>query len=299
VLTVLSALALSVVSGCSIRGYTTGLVADALSNSGTIYASDEDIELIGAATPFALKTMELILAEQPTHRGLLLSLSKAFTQYAYLYVEWPAEQMDEQDVAAAYRLRSRARRLYIRARDYGLQGLDVRYPGFAERLRKEPGNTLVGTSADDVALLYWTAASWGAAIALGKDDPYLLADLPLVDMLINKALELDDSFDQGSIHTFLIRYEMGRPGLTDDAVLRARNHFNRAVELSAGTMASPYLALAEAVSVATQNRKEFERALNYALAIDVEAYPERRLENLAMQEKARWLLDRVEDYISE
>jgi len=285
-----SALLLTLISGCSIKGYTTGLVADALSKSGTTYASDEDIELVGMATPFALKTMELILAEQPTHQGLLLALSKAFTQYAYLYVEWPADQMEERDVNASYRLRNRARRLYLRARNYGLHGLDTRYPGFSAMLRKNPKNTAARTTTSDVPLLYWTAASWDAAIALGKDDPYLVADLPLVDALIGKALDHDESFDQGSIHAFLIRYEMGRQGLAGDAVARARQHYQRAVELSEGTLASPYLALAETVSVATQDRMGFEENINRALAIDVEMQPERKLENLAMQERARWLL---------
>jgi hypothetical protein len=46
------------------------------------------------------------------------------------------------------------------------------------------------------------------------------------------------------------------------------------------------------VSLSKQNKAEFESMLKQALAIDVDAKPEWRLENLIMQERARWLLSR-------
>jgi hypothetical protein len=49
------------------------------------------------------------------------------------------------------------------------------------------------------------------------------------------------------------------------------------------------------VSLSRQNRAEFERMLKDALAIDVNAKPEWRLENLVMQERARWLMSKVSD----
>ena len=39
---------------------------------------------------------------------------------------------------------------------------------------------------------------------------------------------------------------------------RARAHFDRAVALSAGRLAAPYVALAEAVTIQKQDRREFD-----------------------------------------
>ncbi len=292
-------LSLAGTTGCSVKGYTTRLLADALSQSGSTYASDEDIELVGAATPFALKSMELVLSEQPEHRDLLLAASRAFTQYAYLYVEWPAEQLEEHNLSEAYHQRERALHLYLRARDYGLRGLEVEYPGFSTELYTNPDSTIAQVKREDTELLYWTAVSWAAAVNAGKDDPYLVADIPVLELLIDRALELDEAFDLGSIHIFLIRYEMIRQGGHGDSVTRARKHFERALELTSGTLASPYLAWAEAVSVPRQDRAEFEQMLNLALEVDINKIPARRLENLAMQDKADWLLNRVDRYIAD
>jgi predicted anti-sigma-YlaC factor YlaD len=76
---------------------------------------------------------------------------------------------------------------------------------------------------------------------------------------------------------------------------RARYHFNRAVELSSGLNAGPYVTLAEGVSVADQNWHEFQDLLETALSIEPDSEPSLRLLNIIVQERARWLLDRTED----
>ena len=76
---------------------------------------------------------------------------------------------------------------------------------------------------------------------------------------------------------------------------KARRHFKRAIELSKGLKASPYVALASSVSVKNQNIKEFTDLLNKALAIDVNVRLENRLANIMAQRKAQWLIDHRED----
>ena len=123
----------------------------------------------------------------------------------------------------------------------------------------------------------------------------MIADLPAVEALIDRALQLDEGYDHGVIHSFLIAYESSRPGRKGDPAERSRQHFQRAMDLSSGLMASPLVSLAEAVSIVKQDRAEFQSLLNRALAIDVNAKPEWRLANLAMQHRARWLLSRVDE----
>lgn len=266
-------------SGCSVREYAASSIGNALVSGGDVYASDEDIELIGAATPFGLKTIESLLESAPKHRGLLLAAARGFTQYAYVFVQLPAEEAEERDVAYAYAQQERARRLYLRARDYGLRGLKV--------------------APDDVALLYWTGVSWMAAISLSKDSPAIVAGLPQADALIARAVALDADFDHGTLRTFLIGYEVNRPNAVPDAIQRSRAHFTRAVELSGGRQAAPYISLAESVAVARRDRGEFESLLRQALAVDPGARPEWRLANLVMQRRARRLLARADELFPE
>jgi predicted anti-sigma-YlaC factor YlaD len=154
---------------------------------------------------------------------------------------------------------------------------------------------MLSMKKSDVPFLYWTAVSWAAAISLSKDDPQLLAEIPLMEALIDRALELDEGYGQGAIHSFLITYEMSRQGAAGDAAERSKMHFERAIELSKGTLAGPLVAYAEAVCVQKQDLNTFRQLLGQALALNADSWPEHRLENLVMQRRARWLLSKESD----
>lgn len=286
-------------SGCSIKRIAINKVGDALAGGGTTFSSDDDPELIRAAVPFSLKLMESLLAESPRHEGLLFATASGFTQYAYAFVQQDADELEAKDVAAANALRDRARRLYLRARDYGLRGLTARHKHFGTLVHTNPVAAAALLTKRDVRLAYWTAVAWAAAVSVAKDKPEVIAGLPQVEALILRALELDETFDQGAIHSFLISYEMARSGAEGDPVARATQHFDRALALSKGQLAGPFLSYAEAVMVQKQNKARFEELLRQALAIDADAYPESRLVNLIMQRRARWLLARMDELFLE
>jgi len=281
-------------NGCSIKKIAINHLGDALAQGGTTFASDNDPEMIRAAVPFSLKLMESILAESPEHAGLLLALSSGFTQYAFAFVVQEADEIEENDLARAMEARVRALRLYLRARDYGLRALDVRHPGFGEQLNREPEKAVQCLGKKDVPYAYWTAVSWAGAISMAKDNADLIADLPKVEALIDKALILYEAFDYGAIHSFLITYEMNRASGIGDPEERARKHFTRVVELSDGQQAGPLVALAESVSLPKQDKVEFKHMLEQALTINPDIRPDWRLANFVMQRKARWLLNRTD-----
>jgi len=291
----LSVVLLGATACATVKKVAINKLGDSLAASGTTFASDDDVELVGQAVPFSLKLIESLLAESPNHAGLLFAAASGFTQYCNVYVHQDADVMEAQDLEKSAALRARARRLYLRARDYGLRGLDVRHRGFSQGLRRDSRQAVLVTKASDVPLLYWTAASWGLAISLSKDNPDLIADQPIVEGLIDRAYELEPDFDSGVIHGFLISYELARQGASGDPVMRAKQHFDREVTLTKGQLASPFVSFAEAVSVPSQDRAGFEAMIRRALAVDVDARPEWRLQNLVMQRRARWLLSREAD----
>ena len=291
--------ALCALTGCSVRQVALNQAADALAGSGTAFASDDDPDLIRDAAPFSLKLMDSVLEDNPKHVGLLTAAAKGYTQYAFAFVQQDGEELEDTDVAHATERFNRARRLYLRARRYALRGLDSAHLGMVAALEHDPRIAVKQAQPQDVPLLYWSAASTGAWIGLSKDDATAVAQMPVMEALIDRALELDESWDKGAIHTFLISYELVRAQRGSDPVGRSRAHFERAIALSHGKQAAPYVALAESVSVSQQNRAEFERLLRQALSVDVEAERESRLANIVMQRRARWLLSRTDQLFTE
>jgi predicted anti-sigma-YlaC factor YlaD len=283
------------VAGCStLRRAAVNNAGDALAQGNSVYASDDDPELVWQAVPFGLKTIESLLAQAPRHQGLLLAAASGFTEYAYGALQQEADLVEARDLARATDLRNRARKLYLRALGYGFRGLEVQLPGLRQRLRDDPEHALAGTKRDQVPLLYWTGAAWGAAIAISKDDPELSADQSRAAALIRRGLELDEGFEAGAGHDFMIAYEGGRASV-GGSIEEARRHLQRALELSQGHRAAPLVGFAETVSVGRQDKAEFKRLLDQALAVNVDAAPEHRLANLLAQRRARWLLGRVDE----
>lgn len=280
-------------TGC-VKKLAINAMADALSGTtGGAFTQDDDLELVGDALPFALKLMESVHEQAPRHEPLTLTLASGFTQYAVVYLLWPADQVKATDFDAYEHLQSRGRNLLRRARGYGLQGLELAHPGITTTLIEAPEAALSIAEIDDVPLLYWTGAAWLAGISVSKEDPAAIGELPVAAALIQRALALDESWDKGAIHEILIQLEPSLP--MPGGKQRARDHFARAIELNGGTRASTYLALATSVCVPDQNRAEFEELLGKALAIDPLAIPAEQLATTYAQEQAHFLLDRADD----
>ncbi len=284
-------LAVLLLPACSLKRTAVNVLGDALAGGGGVYVSDDDPELIREAVPFGLKTYESLLAVSPEHRRLLLAAASGFTAYAYL-IQNDADRLDATDLLRARELRARAHKLYLRGRDYALRGLDVAHPGFTARLSTERTVALATTAKDDAPFLYWAGVSWAAALSAVKDDLQLIGELPIAGALVERVHHLDETFELGAAHEFLVTYEGSRPG---GSASLARQHYRRALEISAGQRASVHLALAEAVTIREQNLEEFRALLSATLAVDPDKVPNQRLANTIARRRARWLETRIPD----
>lgn len=287
-------------AGCSLRTYAINTVGNALASGNSVYESDSDLDLVGAALPFGLKLTESLLAESPRQEALLLTACRGFTMYSFAFVAHDAERLTEEDLDRARALRLRARRLYLRGAEFGFRALELRHPGFEQALTTDPREAVkrIGPKSRvrDVPLLYWTAAAVGLALSVSIDDAALLARLPEVEAMLDRALELDEAWDDGALHEFKLIVAATRTrGTVDRAALDA--HYARALTLSQGRSAGVFVAYAEAVSLPAQDKVEFRAMLERALAIDADQQPQDRLATLVSQRKARWLLGRIDDLI--
>ena len=278
-------------SGCGyVKGKAISMVAGTLASGGDTFTRDDDPELVGGALPFALKLYESLLDSSPKNRPLLVATCAAFTQYGYGFVGADAEKAEFANHDEGKRLQGRALRLFQRGKGYCFRALDLRFPGIGPKLIQDPAPALVKAKKGDVELLYWSAASWGAAIGLQTD---LAIDLPSVRALAERALALEETWHKGALHELMITLE-SQGEAVGGSEERARKHFARAVELQQGLSPGPYIALAMGVSVASQQRAEFEELMHKALAVDPEKDPSNRLVTRLTQARAQLQLDHID-----
>jgi predicted anti-sigma-YlaC factor YlaD len=281
---------------CSFRGLAVETVGDMLSQGGSAFADEDDIELVGEALPFSLKLTDSLLEESPRHRGLLRAAAQGYVLYSYAYVQFPAEKIAGEDLDRARYLRARARKLYFRAFDYAVRGLELRHPGLGQAMLEDPGAALTPIDeeeTDEVPFLYWAASALGLAISVSKNDPAMLARLGEVEAMLQRALELDDGYGQGVLHEFALVLVSASPHAYDrEAIDR---HYRRALELSHGNRASLYVNYAMAVPLRAQDREAFQALIAKALAVEPDAAKGQQLSNALAQRRARWLSGRMDE----
>lgn len=287
---------------CSIRRLAMNQVANALTGGGssTVFTGDNDPELVGDALPFAIKMYESLLAANPRHRGLRLQTGSLYVMYANAFLQTPASMLPEAEYRQQEFTYGRAKNLYLRGRDIILELLEMRYPGFRVRLdKKDFTGALDRAVRGDAPLLYWAGAGWLGAYAIDPFDLDLGMTMPAAAALIEKAYRLDPDFSSGALHEFYILYYGSLPEYMGGSLKKAREHFQKAIAVSGGRSATPYISLATAVTVKEQKLAEFKALLNQALAIDPDAAPENRLVNVLNRRKAQWLLDHADDFFVE
>jgi len=196
---------------------------------------------------------------------------------------------------------ARARKLYLRARQYGLDGLKISRGITEAQLAsgKDREAALAKLKKEDVALVYWTLVPWAAAIAANKRDLSLVGDLPAIAAMLDRALVLDETFDHGALHEFSVTFDSARPqGTTPE---KQKMHFDKAMAMSEGLKISPLVTYASEVAAPAQDKKQYLALLKQAASFDVDKPEARsnRLANIFSQRRARYLLAHVDDVFSD
>jgi predicted anti-sigma-YlaC factor YlaD len=191
----------------------------------------------------------------------------------------------------------RAKRFYLRGQGLVMRALEVKYPGFLQLIHSpKPETALDKCDKDTVGFLYWACAGMFAAYSTDVFDIKLSVELAPLALLMQRALILDESFNSGAIHDFFISYYASMPkGLGGDDE-KARQHFERAIEISGGLNPSPYVTYATTICIKNQDAAKFEELLRKALSIDPDKNQAMRLAVIVAQRKARWYLDHRDDF---
>jgi predicted anti-sigma-YlaC factor YlaD len=311
----------------SIEDIVIDSAADLLSaDAGGVnaFTMDDDPQLIADALPLTLKIYEMILSSRPEHPELQYATGKNFIMYSNAFIQTPAGMLQDDKYLEEEQMTTRAKKMYIRGRDYVINALDIHYPGFKEAL--SAGGLDKALSAvnrkEDAALLYWAASGWIGAYSCDPFDFDMASRLYVPTAMLIRALQLDSEFNRGAIHDIFIQIYSSLPSshlvkalaeapetlgsfyndyyaareVSEKPEDRAAFHFKEAIRLSEGLNPGTYCTWASAVSVKKQDYQEYKALLEKALEINPKSHPENELAITIFQEKAAWMLDNAENF---
>jgi len=244
---------------------------------------ETDPALAQQAIPASLKMLEGLLKGDLENESLLKNLSEGFCGYAFSFVE----DTDPQ----------RASRLYLRGR------------GYAERLLKANGapdhltgqnpeqlkNSLKALDVDYLPGLYWLGQCWAGWLMLNLDDLQAFAAISKVEAVLQRALELDESYHYAGPHLLLGAFYGGRSKLLGGNPDKARNHFDQCLQLTRNKFLMAKVIYAKTFAVQMQDRPLFKKLLGDVVDAPVDILPEQQLANAVAKQKAQKLLESTDD----
>jgi tetratricopeptide (TPR) repeat protein len=194
--------------------------------------------------------------------------------------------------------RQRASYLYLKARDYALRALcgGNAYHQFIGKPVDEFIESLGDLDRGDVPALYWSASCWMAWAALNIDKPQVLVDIPKIEAMLLKSVELDETYYFGGAHAGLGAYYASRAKSIGGDPDRARKHFDRAFEISGSRVLFFHLLYAQYYAYQVQDRELFQSTLQKVVDTPVDHFPEKNFANEVAKRKARALLEMTDEY---
>ncbi len=237
-------------SGCaSIIG---SIAADTLSAS---ILNQSDPRLVGSGVPAYLLLVDGLISQSPENPDLLAAGAQLFALYGSRFAE-DAEHAAE---------------LTRKGRDYGARAVcaadrsacawaDLPYDAFVSQLSE--------FNNKNIDYLYAYAVGWLSYLDATSEDWSAVAELPWVEASLERVLVMDETHEQGALHTYLGILNSLRPPALGGQPEVAKAHFERAIELSGGRDLSIKVEYARRYA-----RMMFEQDLHDRLLREVLAAP--------------------------
>lgn len=266
--------------GCaSLMSSAASGLADNLSSA---ILNQDDPETVRAGAPSYMLLLDSFLEGDPDNPDLLSAAATLYASYGAVFADDPA----------------RAQRLTSRARLYAQDAMCESYApscGWPDNNYDEFVATLDGLTARHSEYLYAYGFATLAYLRAHSDDWNSLAELPQVEALFNRYLDIAGDDVDGAVHTYMGILLTLRPPSLGGKPEEARAHFEKAIELSDGRDLSAKVEFAKGYA-----RLLYERELHDQLLGEVvEASPYAdglTLSNVMAQVEAERLLAEADDY---
>lgn len=271
---------LSLLTGCaSLVSSATTRMAD---NISLAILNQDDPATVRDGAPAYLLMIDGLIEGDPDNTKLLLAGSRLYGSYTSAFIE---------DDARAQRLAGKAL-LYARTALCQRNGevcanIDSKLDRFVEAL------DVTGKSGLDS--LYVFGVAWASWIQINAGDWNAVADLSKVEVLFERCLVLDETHDGGGAHVYLGVIKSLLPAALGGKPELARQHFERALEISDGENLMIKVLMAKHYARNVFDQELHDRLLTSVQTADAD-YPGYTLINSLAKLEAAGLLAESEEF---
>jgi hypothetical protein len=264
-------------TGCA--NFIGGKAADTLASA---ILNQDDPELVASGVPAYLLLVDGLIAQSPDNPALLSAGAQLFALYGSRFAP------PERAIALTAKARRYGERAICHAHERACEWQHgIAYEQFVAELQ--------GVGAKDVGPLYSYAVAWLANLDATSEDWTAVAELPWVEAALERTLVLDETYERGAVHCYLGILNALRPPALGGKPEVAREHFERAIELSSGRDLSIKVEYARRYARLVFDQELHDRLLMDVLDAPVDA-PLYTLFNVLAKQEAESLLANSKEY---
>lgn len=228
----------------------------------------------------------------PDNADALFLLTRSWTSVSFGFAEDAMERAEDSEGTGPnwdYHKR-RAEAGYERAIWYGTKLLEQDHPGFKDHLKnvdtlKEYTATFTDAEVD-AQNLFWLGYAWLGRVNVGKEKPELVGEAWVGATLIERSIELDPTYMNGSGYVALASYHARTPMAELD---EAKTLFDKALAAQEGKVYLGKVQYATRYLCAKGDKAGYEKLLKEVMDAG-DGDPYQRLPNTIAKRKAsRWL----------
>ena len=272
--------ALTLTTGCaSLMSSAASGLADNLSMA---VLNQNDPQTVRDGAPAYLLLLDSFLEGNPDDPELLAAAANLYAAYGSIFADEP----------------ERAARLTERARLYGSRAICKGFRqscGWQDMNFEQFETSLTGLGPRHADLVYSYAVSSLAWIRAHSDDWNALAELPQMEALLERYLEIGGGDRRGSAYAFLGVLTTLRPPSLGGDPEQGKVYFERAIELTAGHDLAVKVEYARGYARMLYERELHDRLLNEVLAAEPQV-PGYTLTNVLAQRDAAAMLATADEY---
>ncbi|MCP4343330.1 MAG: hypothetical protein GY799_31750 [Desulfobulbaceae bacterium] len=244
-----------------------------------------DIDLVCEGAPAYLLMIDSMLVSSPKNHDLLLAGAQSFSAYA--------TALEECGEGEARRISPIA----DKAKLYGLTLLNRHLPSIDKQDYDALDRELSKLGRSDVPDVFWGTFGWLTWVKYQKGSPAAIADIVFIEKIMARLLEIDESYQGGSIHLFFGGYHAAKPVMFGGRPDLSKIHFEKALVLSDHRFLLTQTTYAGTLARTTLDQELHDRLLKEVLAFPLDSAPEFGLSNQIAINRAKRMLE--EDYFGD
>nr|WP_320015974.1 TRAP transporter TatT component family protein [uncultured Desulfobacter sp.] len=259
-----------------------GVKSNMMTSLSRSILNNNDLAMVESGSPAYLIMVDSLIDQDPDSPDMLSSGAQLYTAFSDVFVTD----------------RERKKKIANKAMDYALNAVCFAQSNACDLNQKpfEQFSAVVNTiKKDELPYLFTLGNTWASWIMAHKDDFNALADIARIETIMNRVIELDETYKDGAAYLYLGTLATFLPPALGGKPEQGRQYFEKAISISGGKNFMTKVVYAKLYAKMMFNRPLHDRLLNEVMKTDpnIDGYT---LINTYAQQQAGKLLDEADDY---